>query len=114
MICGNCGEDFSDSYNEVGGSKRKVLGPLDHYMSPFQIKGMYCPKCNQTMEYITTCTGNAFHKSAPITDEKMLYSLNDYWKFLENNNLIDDFRKFAGEHLRLKLNGGQHDLFNDV
>jgi|GEM_PF-4654468 len=113
MVCGFCGEDFSDTYQKIKGSKRKVFGPLDHYMMPYMIKGQLCPNCNKVMEYMLVCTGNLFHKTEVIKDEKLLYTFNDYWSFLEKKGLLEEFRKYKNINLKLKLNGGQPDLFDN-
>ena len=112
MVCGFCGEDFKDSCERLrGGEKRITKGPKDHYGLPFQIKGKECPSCGKTMEYILTCTGNLYYKNEVIKDEKLLYSLNDYWKFIKENGLMNQFRKQIGEDRRERLNDGQMDIF---
>ncbi len=109
MLCPACGEDYSESYAKIEGSKRKVLGPLDHLMLPYMLKGYYCPNCGKVMEFITYPTGNLFHKRLEIKDEKLLYTTSDFWNYLTEKNLLEDFRNFAGN--KKKIAKQQQELF---
>jgi hypothetical protein len=67
------------------------------------------------MEFITSPSGNLFHKKAEIKDEKLLYTIYHYWKFLEEKDLIDEFKKFADPENKKKLaNADQDDLFTST
>lgn len=91
MICPNCGEDFSDSFKKIEGKRNKVYAVLPHYGDAYQIKGIYCPSCGVTSEFILQATGNQFHKRKEITSPQMLYVNHDYWQFLKDNKLINKF-----------------------
>lgn len=113
MLCPACGEDYKDSYEKVGGPKRKVFGPLDHYMLPYMVKGYYCPNCGRVMEFTTSSTGNLFHKRKEIKDEKLLYTLHDYWSFLEKIDKLDEFREFAKTKRKITKHDNQQELFEE-
>ena len=113
MLCPACGTDYSESYNRINGSKRKTFGPLDHFMMPYMVKGIYCPKCGKVMEFVTAPTGNLYHKRKEITDEKLLYTIHDYYSFLVDNNLLEKFKEASKTNRKKSVLGGQKDLFKN-